>query len=438
MPLLWAVRRAVDRVPRAELPAILRPFAGWKPERLSGLRPRRAIAQALAEDPVLREQVGKALHDQQAYADAAQLDAGRLASAHGDAVSVAALAAHAEWDGLATLAAAAVERLAAESRSAAEARRHDGMARAGTGDGTEEETTRRELESELASTQAEYEMQRRRADAAEEQLQQRTEENAELRATVEKLRGEIADRDEQIKRNRQRADQRVARLHRRVEAAEARARVDEQGVAEVADALDVLVRRLRGTLDPQARSEEASGAVTSGSEESAPETRSRSQTSEVPRDIAAAEPGRPCTLPSGVLDGTAAAVRALLKVPELQVVIDGYNVTMAARGSSGLEEQRRWLVQLAAGVAARFGRILTVVFDGTEPGVGGLGSTRGVRVTFTAGEETADERIVELVRGTPADTPVLVVSSDREVASACADLGANVSPSRCFLEAVGG
>lgn len=430
-PLLWAVRRAVDRLPRAELPSVLRPFAGWKPDRLAGHRPRRAIAAALAGDPVLREHVGEALHERSAYDAAADADASRLAGSYGEATAIAALAARGRWDGVATVAAAAADRFAADSRAAGEhAMRVEESAEA--------EAARRRLEEELATARQERDTQRRRADAAEERAQRATAELAELRSTVDALRDEVTERDERIEQLRQRADQRVARLHRRIERAEARARVDDERIGEVADGLDDLVRRLRDALDP-GRPEYADGAADQEPEQSDDSQGRDTPTAEtVPRDVTPAKAGRPCALPPGLVNGTPAAVRALLQVPRLQVIVDGYNVTMAARSATGLDGQRRWLVQLAGGVVARFSRPVTVVFDGTDPGAGSAPSARGVRVAFSAGEETADERILALVGGLPTDAPVLAVSSDRELAAACAELGANVSPARAFLEAVGG
>lgn len=430
-PLLWAVRRAVDRLPRAELPSALRPFAGWKPDRLARKRPRRAIAEALADDPVLREHVGQALQDRSAYDAAASEDARRLSRTYGEATAIAALAARGRWTDLATVAAGAADRVAAESRAA-----HEPTTRGE--EPTDAQATRRRLEEALATVRQERETQRRRADAAEERLERANAELTELRRTVNDLRSQLSERDERIDSLRHRADRRVARLHRRIERAEARARVDDERVGEVADALDDLVRRLRGALDPEAGDHGVEAGDQGASAGDAPEEPTQPSENAVPRDVAPAQPGRPCGLPPGLVDGTPAAVRALLQVPRLHVVVDGYNVTMAARPTADLDDQRRWLVQLGGAVVARFGRLVTLVFDGTDPGAGSMPSARGVRVVFSAGEETADERIVGLIEGLPGDVPALVVSGDREVASACADLGANISPVRAFLQAVGG
>jgi predicted RNA-binding protein with PIN domain len=54
-------------------------------------------------------------------------------------------------------------------------------------------------------------------------------------------------------------------------------------------------------------------------------------------------------------------------------------------------------------------------------------------VDFASDDETADDRIVRLVEGLDRDQPVLVVTSDRELADRCAALSADVVPSDAFL-----
>ncbi len=159
----------------------------------------------------------------------------------------------------------------------------------------------------------------------------------------------------------------------------------------------------------------------------------------VPRDVAPSQPGRPSVLPAGLSENDPLAVRSLLQVEGLQVVLDGYNVSMDERGQAqaSLGDQRRWLLRVAAGVVARYRRRVTVVFDGTDPRSGELSAPRGVRVLFTVGGQSADERISRLVEGLGPQTPVLVVSSDRQVRADCAALGANVTASSSFLVAVG-
>ena len=98
------------------------------------------------------------------------------------------------------------------------------------------------------------------------------------------------------------------------------------------------------------------------------------------------------------------------------LVVDGYNVTKRGFGEMSLEQQRKRLITGLGGIAAQTGDEVTVVFDGAERMHGLPPSPRGVRVLFSRKGETADELIRRLVRAEPSGRPVVVVSSDREVA----------------------
>jgi predicted RNA-binding protein with PIN domain len=106
----------------------------------------------------------------------------------------------------------------------------------------------------------------------------------------------------------------------------------------------------------------------------------------------------------------------LLALPRAHLVVDGYNVTKRGFGEMSLEQQRNRLVKGLGGIAAQTGAEVTVVFDGAERVHGLPPAPRGVRVLFSRKGETADELIRRLVRAEPAGRPVVVVSSDREVA----------------------
>ncbi|MFC0624411.1 NYN domain-containing protein [Kribbella deserti] len=115
----------------------------------------------------------------------------------------------------------------------------------------------------------------------------------------------------------------------------------------------------------------------------------------------------------------------LLALPQVHLVVDGYNVTKTAWPSAPLHSQRqRLLTALGALVAQR--RIeVTAVFDGaTLSGPVQLNAPRGVRIRFSPAGVTADEVIRQLVRAEPPGRPVVVVSSDREVADSIVAMGA--------------
>lgn len=123
----------------------------------------------------------------------------------------------------------------------------------------------------------------------------------------------------------------------------------------------------------------------------------------------------------------------LLALPRAHLVVDGYNVTKSGYGGLPLEAQRSRLVVALAALAARTAAEVTVVFDGTDvPGVR-TQAPRGVRVIFTPAGEIADDWIRRLVAAEPSGRPVVVVSSDREVADGVRRFGARSVPSYALL-----
>lgn len=428
-PLLRAVRRAAERMDRSALPVALRPFAGWRPERLAGDQPRRAIAAALGEDPRLREAVGKALDDPPLWAAAEFADVGRLVSEHGAAPAVAALAARGRWEDLAVVAAASAQEAAARGQAAAEAARRQEV--------TADAVTRRRLTEELATARADRDTYRRRAEALE-QVQRRTEEERRrMTERLEEVEARAAALTRALAEDRRRAARAQERAQRRLVDAEERARVDADRVTRVAGDLEALVAELRDAVTPAHSGPPAPPADT-GDADPAVEDDGEVGLRLVREPLVAAA-GRPCRLPSGVGPDDPLGVEALLRVPGIVTVLDGYNLTKDAGGRplAALPEQRAWLLSLAAGVAARFDRRIVVVFDGTDDLPGLARAPRGVRLAFSVGEENADARIVAIVEEAGDDQPVLVVSSDREVRDDCTALGANVTAARAFLRMAG-
>ncbi len=106
----------------------------------------------------------------------------------------------------------------------------------------------------------------------------------------------------------------------------------------------------------------------------------------------------------------------LLGLPRAHLIVDGYNVTKRGFGDVSLEQQRGRLVAGLGGLTAQSGAEVTAVFDGAEKMIALPSPPRGVRVLFSRKGETADELIRQLVRAEPAGRPVVVISSDREVA----------------------
>jgi predicted RNA-binding protein with PIN domain len=113
----------------------------------------------------------------------------------------------------------------------------------------------------------------------------------------------------------------------------------------------------------------------------------------------------------------------VLAVPQMHLIVDGYNVSKTGFGTLTLAQQRRRLVDGLVRIASRTGAEVTCCFDGQDLGHLPPASTRGVRVLFSSGE-IADHLIRRLVAAEPEGRPVAVVTSDREVADDVQAMGA--------------
>jgi len=129
----------------------------------------------------------------------------------------------------------------------------------------------------------------------------------------------------------------------------------------------------------------------------------------------------------------------LLTVPQTHLVVDGYNVTKTGWPELALADQRRRLTEGLAALAARTGVEVTCCFDGAAAvGAGGSGPlVRGVRTLFSIPPMNADELIRRLVRAEPPGRPVVVVSTDGEVAGGVRRSGAYSVASLALVRLLG-
>jgi len=127
----------------------------------------------------------------------------------------------------------------------------------------------------------------------------------------------------------------------------------------------------------------------------------------------------------------------LLALPQVHLIIDGYNVTKTAWPNSPLHSQRQRLVTALGALVAQRRIEVTVVFDGAElTGPVQLNPPRGVRVRFSPAGVIADEVIRQLVRAEPPGRPVVVVSTDREVAESIIAMGARALSAATLLSRI--
>jgi predicted RNA-binding protein with PIN domain len=129
-----------------------------------------------------------------------------------------------------------------------------------------------------------------------------------------------------------------------------------------------------------------------------------------------------------------ATLDRVLALPEVHLLVDGYNVTKTGWPSLSLAAQRDRLVASVAPLAARTHAETTLVFDGA--GVTGVptASVRGVRVLFSDPGVIADDLIRLLVDAEPEGRPLVVVTSDRAVVDSVRRRGAHPVPSSVLLD----
>jgi predicted RNA-binding protein with PIN domain len=132
-----------------------------------------------------------------------------------------------------------------------------------------------------------------------------------------------------------------------------------------------------------------------------------------------------------------AALDRLLALPNVHLVVDGYNVTKAGYPDLSLAEQRARLIGALAALAGRTGAEVTIAFDGGAKPPAQPPTPRGVRVLFSAADEIADDLIRRLVGAEPAGRPIVVVTSDRQVATDVVRAGAWTAPSAVLLTRLG-
>lgn len=390
-----------------DVPPALRAYRSWAPAR----RTRRAatpLAAALERDVVFRQRTFARVRT--ALPDLADSLSAGVAPPAADPVDVAAVAYLGRTPGWAALVAVAGAELDRAGQAADATRSAEELAG---------------LRADLAATR-----ERSREDLAL------------LRAQVDAGRAEaeaVARSLREEKGARRRAERAVAAA----EESAARSR------AEAADAVLAAEAGLREARSRQVEAEDALGAARKAVRDgrSLEDTRLRllldtvvEAASGLRRELALPPVGeRPADLvdasrPGDELAGTPeralllddpALLDQLLGLPQVHLVVDGYNVTKTGFPDLPLEAQRSRLVTGLAALAARLGVEVTCCFDGAEVlGRVPPSSTRGVRVLFSKPGEIADELIRRLVRAEPAGRPVVVVSSDREVADGVRRAGA--------------
>jgi hypothetical protein len=415
---LQVLRLAADvlgKLPADEVPAGLRRFARFAPAkrvRMGG----PSIAAALDRDDDFRTRVAQTLVD----TSPELVDTVRegVATTAADPLDVIAVAYLIRPDGWTELVARATERWRAEQ---------------GGGPAGAEELTRLRAEVAELRTRARTERSRIRQavnDAGEESAAEIAELRRTLRERTRELRDAQRDREaaleqaaatrDEITREQSGHEAELRRLRNRLneaergaEAARRETRVDRDlDTARLWLLVDTLVNAANGVRR----------------ELSLPTPAMR------PADTFDSGAGSAAAGRRQVADS--AALDQMLALPNVHLIVDGYNVTKTGYGDLSLAQQRERLLGGLAALHAQSSAEITVAFDGATKPPAQPPVPRGLRVLFSEGE-IADDLIRRLVAAEPSGRPVVVVSSDGEVVRDTGRDGAWTVPSAVLLARLG-
>jgi len=419
--VISVVSNALGRVPPAHIPPGLRKsanFAAAKRTKLVGTQ----IAQALGEDDEFRERVATQVR---ALAPAVVNDLESGTPAGGDeasAVTAAAVAFVVRPDGWEDVVAAAAR---------GEERRQ--------GEGADLKATVEKLQADLAAARVDVKAAR---DKLRAQLDDVKSENATLRRTLGQTRQQLkiaqrsaVDRDAAVEEARRQAvaatrvsAAEVRRLRARVDELESQTAATRRAVRDDREAETMRRRLLLDTI-----MDSAAGL--------------RRELALPPSDLLPADTVRAIEPDAeGGLAGVGRSLqsddplllRRLLELPRAHLIVDGYNVSKSAWPTSPLDEQRNRLSGRVAALVAGKGIEATIVFDGADllhpPNVA---TPRGLRVLFSPPGVIADDTIRHLVSAEPVGRPLVVISTDREVAESVTKMGARAVTSQALIAALG-
>jgi predicted RNA-binding protein with PIN domain len=289
-----------------------------------------------------------------------------------------------------------------------------------------------------------------------------------LTTELERLRGELTEARAQARTAGQQRDHEYQQLRRRVseQGAKLRAAHDAQAAAEKVveelrrsterDLAAVVAERdrERERAEAERRRADRAAAEVAAARQAAREARKADEVrlallmdtlggalTGLRRELALGGGGpRPGDLVAGARAarggsavGTVAELDALLAVPALHLVVDGYNVSKTGYPELPLADQRSRLVGQLGALAARTGVEVTVVFDGAGVITAPPRGSRGVRVLFSDPGVLADDVIRDLVAAEPQGRPVVVATADRAVVESVRHGGAHAVPSAVLL-----
>ena len=384
---------ALAALPADHVPGPLKRAALFTPQRRARIAGEQIIDQ-LTTDDTFRERIGVQAKARQA-AVAAQLADGVVSV---DTAALAFLVRPDDWQHLVAEVTDTTSNSVADSdRLADEVESLRRRLEAATG---EQAALKRAAKDELTEAKAEVtDLRRKLGDARQQARAARSEADriaADSTERVGRLEAEVASAEAEIRRLKAQVVGVEGELARAQRAARANR---EQGTLRARILLDTLLQAGQGLR------QELALPVVSGA-----------PADQVEAHLADTGTRTPSGSASLALDDPA-LVRELLGMPQLHLIVDGYNVTRAEWDDTALEAQRTRLLRGLGPLAAQSGAEITVVFDGTNAESRPLvQQPRGVRVLFSPRGVLADDVIRDLVAAEPQGRPVGVVTSDQEVA----------------------
>ena len=405
----------LGRLPAEEIPPSLRAIARFTPSKRSRVG-GPVLAAALDSEPAFRAKVAEVVADTTPHLVEALREG--TSTAASDPIDTAVVAYLVRPDGWPQLVADAVARWSGERQDTASAeldRLRGELAELRAQARAEPARVRAEVEAALAAQAAELDAARRTVRSRTGELRAAERERDEARGAIEHVRAESAAALLAAEQELARLRDRVADLERGAESARRGRRaerdLDDARLRLLLDTVVDAAAGLRRALDLPVVTVRPADAIDAGE---------RLDATSAARTV-----------------GDTIALDRVLDLPQLHVIVDGYNVTKTGYGELPLVDQRTRLVTSLAALRSRAGLEITVAFDGSTAPPSQPRMPRGLRVLFSAADELADDLIRRLVAAEPPGRPVLVVTSDREVVRDVRRAGAWTVPSAVLLARLG-
>jgi predicted RNA-binding protein with PIN domain len=403
-----------------EVPLPLRPFARFTPMRRARLGGPQ-IATQVATDPLFRQRVAvRVVETSGAFGAAVAEGAPPPGSDPVLVAAVAYLARPVDWTELVAAATTTAEDDAAQAELRARNREVERL--------TEQlERARASARSDLDKVRAELAAARAEADEARARLREMAKALRAAEAEAKRSQDALSTERGRAAAAASAQDSELRRLRSRLVDAESELDNSRQATREGRAVDEARLWLLLETIGQAAQGLRRELAL--------------NPAAQLPADLVAAsnaDPGNSgqASRQTWAADGPA-RLDQLLMLPKAHLVVDGYNVTKTGFAEASLEQQRTRLINGLGWLAAQIGAEVTVVFDGAERLPVAPVAPRGVRVLFSRRGETADELIRRLVRAEPQGRPVIVVSSDKEVADGVRRAGAYPVTSAVLVQRLG-